>query len=196
MHQSKTKKIVRKNQKKSQIRIIGGSMRGRKISFSDVEGLRPTLDQVRETLFNWLAADIHNAVCLDLYAGSGALGFEAISRGAKSVTMVDASSKVTGNLKNNAQNFGIENMTIINNKAENFLEKNKLLFDLVFLDPPFEKDMLGSILNKVKPHLSENALLYVEQENSGSTIELSDEWRVSKSKQTSRLCYALIGLVE
>jgi len=194
MHQSKSKKIGRKNQKKSQLRIIGGSMRGRKIIFSDGEGLRPTLDQVRETLFNWLSSDIHDAVCLDLYAGSGALGFEAISRGARTVVMVDASLKVTGNLKTNAQNFRIENMTIINNKAEKFLEKNKLLFDLVFLDPPFEKNMLDSILNKVRPHLSENALLYVEQENSGSTIEFGEEWKVINSKQTSRFCYSLLAL--
>jgi len=187
MHQSKSKKI-------NQIRIIGGTMRGRKITFTDGEGLRPTLDQVRETLFNWLVADIHGAVCLDLYAGSGALGFEAISRGAKSVVMVDASSKVTDRLTENLQTLSINNVKIFNRKAEKFLEKNQQLFDLIFLDPPFEKGMLDSILNKIKPYLSENALIYVEQENSNSTIEFSGEWKVIKSKKTNRFCYALITL--
>jgi len=194
MYQSKSNKIKPKDHKKNQVRIIGGSMRGRKINFSDGEGLRPTLDQVRETLFNWLTTDIHDAVCLDLYAGSGAIGFEAISRGAKSVIMVDASSKVTNNLKENSQNLSIENTVIVNQKAENYLENNQLLFDLVFLDPPFEKGMLNSILNKIQSHLSENALIYVEQEKSDSTTEFGDEWEVIKSKKTSRFCYALIAL--
>jgi len=194
MQQSKSKKIKQKSHQKNQIRIIAGSMRGRKITFPDGRGLRPTLDQVRETLFNWLAADIPGSICLDLFAGSGALGFEAISRGASSVIMVDANSKVTDNLKKNVNNLSIENVKIINQKAKKFLEKNQQLFDLVFLDPPFEKGMLDSITTQIKPHLSEKALVYVEQENSNSTIDFSDEWKVIKSKKGSRFCYALIAL--
>jgi 16S rRNA (guanine966-N2)-methyltransferase len=194
MQQPKSAKTKRQSQQKSQIRIIGGSMRGRKINFSAGEGLRPTLDQVRETLFNWLAADIHGATCLDLYAGSGALGIEAISRGAGSVALVDASKRVADNLKKNLGALSIDNARVINQKAEQFLSSNQQSFDLVFLDPPFDKDMLNSILTQIKPHLAEGALVYVEQENAGSTIIFAEEWQVLKSKKTSRFCYSLLAL--
>ena len=95
-------------------------MRGRKIAFSAGEGLRPTLDRVRETLFNWLARDIAGSICLDLFAGSGALGFEAISRGAAHLYMVDSSDKVCNNLNKNASQIGINNITIRNRKALQF----------------------------------------------------------------------------
>ncbi len=170
-------------------------MRGRKINFSDGEGLRPTLDRVRETLFNWLSADIHGATCLDLYAGSGALGIEAISRGAGSVTLVDASKRATDSLKKNLATLSIDNAKVINQKAEQFLSNNQQLFDLVFLDPPFEKDMLNSILTQIKPHLAKGALVYVEQENASSTVKFDEEWRQVKSKKTSRFYYSLITLV-
>jgi len=193
MQQSKSTPTKRKSRQNGQVRIIGGSMRGRKISFSDGKGLRPTLDQVRETLFNWLAADIHGANCLDLYAGSGVLGIEAISRGAGSVTLVDASKQVTDNLRKNLQSLKISNAKVINQKAEQFLSNNEQLFDLVFLDPPFEKDMLSSILTQIKPHLSEHALVYVERENTSSMVSFGEDWQQIKSKKTSRFCYSLIA---
>lgn len=192
MHQSKSSNTKRQSSGSNQVRIIGGSMRGRKINFSSGEGLRPTLDRIRETLFNWLAADIHGAICLDLYAGSGALGLEAISRGAKSVTLVDASSQVADNLKKNLKTLSLNNAKVVNQKAQQFLAGNEQLFDLVFLDPPFEKAMLDSILVQIKPHLSEDALVYVEQENANSTVSFGEQWQVIKSKKTSRFFYSLI----
>ena len=194
MQQSRTSNKNLRSSQKSQVRIIGGSMRGRKISFSAGEGLRPTLDRIRETLFNWLTANIQETDCLDLYAGSGALGIEAISRGAKSVTLVDASKQVTENLKENLKSLSIENAKVINQKAEQFLGSNQQLFDLVFLDPPFDKGMLDLILDQIKPHLSKHALIYVEQENASSTIDFDAQWRIIKSKKTSRFCYSLIKL--
>ena len=194
MQQSRTSNKNLRSSQKSQVRIIGGSMRGRKISFSAGEGLRPTLDRIRETLFNWLTANIQETDCLDLYAGSGALGIEAISRGAKSVTLVDASKQVTENLKKNLKSLSIENAKVINQKAEQFLGSNQQLFDLVFLDPPFDKGMLDLILDQIKPHLSKHALIYVEQENASSTIDFDAQWRIIKSKKTSRFCYSLIKL--
>jgi len=192
MQQSRTVAKNTNKSKKSSVRIIGGSLRGRKINFTEFEGLRPTLDRVRETLFNWLVADIHNAVCLDLYAGSGALGIEAVSRGASSVTLVDANRKVSEKLKDNLKNLSIKNAKVVNQKAEEFLNKNVQKFDLVFLDPPFEKGMLDSILEQIKPHLSEDALVYIEQENADSKVSIGDEWKVIKSKETSRFCYSLL----
>ena len=145
-------------------------------------------------MFNWLSADIQQAYCLDLYAGSGALGIEAISRGAKSVTLVDASKKVTENLKKNLKTLSIDNAKVVNRKAEQFLISNAQLFDLVFLDPPFDKGMLDLILDQIKPHLSKHALIYVEQENADSTVDFGDQWQLIKSKKTSRFCYSLISL--
>ncbi len=176
------------------VKIIAGSLRGRNITFDSGEGLRPTLSQVRETLFNWLSHDINQAHCLDLYAGSGALGFEAASRGASSVVMVDASSAVVHNLQKNIQQFSTSNITTVHNKAEDFLKKNKQLFDIVFLDPPFEKDMLKIILSKLLPHLSENALIYIEQEMPNTINNLNLEWKILKTKKTSRLNYGLISI--
>ncbi len=193
-------KKIRSNKKQSssslvsQVRIIGGAMRGRKISFMSGEGLRPTLDQVRETLFNWLIADINQANCLDLYAGSGAIGFEAASRGAKSVTFVDASKQVTSNLNHNIKELNITNVDVKNQKAEDFLSRNSQRFHIIFLDPPFEKGMLESILLKIKPHLAEDGLVYIEQENSSSTIEIGREWEQLKYKKTSRFIYSLYSL--
>jgi len=194
MQQSKSKPKNANKPKKSSVRIIGGSLKGRKVSFTEFKGLRPTLDRVRETLFNWLVADIHDANCLDLYAGSGALGIEAISRGANSVILVDANRKVSDNLKENLQQLSIKNAKAINKKAEDFLTQNKNKFDLVFLDPPFEKGMLNSILELIKKHLANDALVYIEQENTGSKIVLGEEWNIIKSKETSRFCYSLLSL--
>ena len=194
MQQSKTNRAKQKNPQKSNVRIIGGSMRGRKISFTSGEGLRPTLDRVRETLFNWLAADIHGANCLDLYAGSGAIGFEAISRGANSMVMVDASSQVTDNLKKNLNTLSVDNIKVVNQKAAQFLAVNRQQFDLVFLDPPFGKDLLQDSLTQLIPHLAKHALIYVEQENTNNRLQFGSEWKVLKSKQTSRFCYELLCL--
>lgn len=194
MQQSKSTNTKRQSSGNNQVRIIGGSMRGRKINFSSGEGLRPTLDRIRETLFNWLATEIHGAICLDLYAGSGALGIEAISRGAKSVTLVDASRQVADNLKKNLKSLSVNNAKVVNQQAQQFLTSNEQLFKLVFLDPPFEKGMLDSILNQIKSHLSEDALVYVEQENVNSEVHFGEEWQVLKSKKTSRFYYSLIRL--
>jgi 16S rRNA (guanine966-N2)-methyltransferase len=196
MTKQQTYKKKPENKSISQIRIIGGSHRGRKVSFMSGEGLRPTLAQVRETLFNWLIANISQANCLDLYAGSGAIGFEAISRGAKSVTLVDSSKQVAKQLKQNIQELNITNATVENQKAECFLSNNTLKYDIIFLDPPFEKAMLESIMLQIKPHLKVGGLIYIEQENSSSTLDIGCEWQQLKYKKTSRFIYSLYSLKE
>ena len=193
MQQSKTKASKRSSHDLSHVRIIGGSMRGRKIAFSSGDGLRPTLDRIRETLFNWLTADIAGAVCLDLFAGSGALGFEAASRGAKSVTFVDASKQAVSDLKKNIESLNLTHAQAVNLKASDFISNNQQKYDLVFLDPPFDKEMLPSALESLKSHLHDSALVYVEQELSKQPPTYANHWEVIKSKKTSRFYYQLLA---
>lgn len=194
MQQSKPSRSKSKQSGAGSIRIIGGSMRGRKIAFSSAEGLRPTLDRIRETLFNWLANDIAGASCLDLFAGSGALGFEAISRGADSVVFVEVNSQACTSLKNNIKSLGISNNPVINGQADIFLAESNSKYDLVFLDPPFGKDFLPKTLSALIPHLNEDALVYVEQETTSTPPDYTDHWKILKSKKTSQFYYQLITL--
>lgn len=176
------------------IRIIGGNMRGRKLKFSDSEGLRPTLDRIRETLFNWLARDIYNSHCLDLFAGSGALGFEAASRGAKQVTMVELSAKVTKDLKSNCQLLKAGNIEVVNQPADRFLQMTQQKFDLVFLDPPFGKNLLKETLERLVPNLVPDALIYIEQEHASFPFVPGQKWQQLKFKKTASFSYALYQL--
>jgi 16S rRNA (guanine966-N2)-methyltransferase len=172
----------------NEVRIIGGQWRGRKLRFPDREGLRPTLSRVRETLFNWLAPSIHEARCLDLYAGSGALGFEALSRGAAEVTFVERDRKAAAALKNNAEildaRASVRQMT-----AERFLAGNSEPFDLILFDPPFADtralDLLPVLLDS---HLSADGLLYLE---TGRRATLPLPERVLKSSTAGDCCFAL-----
>lgn len=191
---SKMKKLDRNNhgtKKTGVVRIIGGNMRGRKLHFATVSGLRPTLDRIRETLFNWLARDIVESQCLDLFSGSGALGFEAVSRGAMDVTLVEASAKVSRDLKSNIENLSINNAKVVNMEAARFLSLNKKKFDLVFLDPPFGKGLLGEVFDDLKPHLAPDAIVYVEQEISSGSFEPGADWEQLKYKKTGSFSYAL-----
>jgi len=176
------------------VRIIGGAHRGRKLHFYAVDGLRPTLDRVRETLFNWLQGELSHRHCLDLFAGSGALGFEALSRGARSVTLVEAHTKVANNLKKNVQLLGADNARVVNCTAEQFLKNNDDRFDLVFLDPPFAQKLLQVTLERLEPHLADGALIYIEQPRQQAEANDPTRWQVVKFKQTSQLSFGLYSL--
>ena len=147
------------------LRIIGGSWRSRKLNFVSAPNLRPTPDRVRETLFNWLQSDISNARCLDLFAGSGALGLEALSRGASSVIFVEKHRAAAKQIKQNLALLKSEN-SVENTDAESYLLKADTPFDIIFLDPPFRKDFLPQILDSIIHHqlLNANGLLYLEHE--------------------------------
>ncbi|MDQ7050147.1 MAG: 16S rRNA (guanine(966)-N(2))-methyltransferase RsmD [Enterobacterales bacterium] len=193
----RTKKVSQSPTRgKNQLRIIGGSLRGRKIDFYVTEGLRPTLDRVRETLFNWLMGDIAGASCLDLFAGSGALGYEALSRGAKHVSFVEPNPLVSQQIKTNLNLLSINNAQVYQQTADEFLNNNQQIFDLVFLDPPFAQGLLQPTLKRLcqSPHLAKQALIYIEQEAKAHAIESNDLWRVLKSKHTSRFNYQLVQL--
>lgn len=194
MHQSNSRPNKRKGQSGGGVvRIIGGTMRGRKIRFAGGEGLRPTLDRIRETVFNWLARDIGGRKCLDLFSGSGALGFEAISRGAAEVCFVEKSKSAAKSLQENCQLLKLDNAKIIQADAQSFLSKNRTTFDLVFLDPPFGKDLLQATFDKLLPHLSEEALIYIEQEKSQDEFIPDSSWQQLKYKSTGSFSYGLYG---
>ncbi len=148
------------------LRIIGGKWRSRKLDIIDAQGLRPTPDRVRETLFNWLQPSIDGAVCLDLYAGTGALGFEALSRGADRVVMVDSNAAAVKALHAHASKLDAAGLEIHCADAMQWLEGAEGRFDVVFLDPPFAKGLLGKTLECLLSSrlLLQDTLIYVESD--------------------------------
>lgn len=153
---------------KNTLRIIGGEWRSRKLPFIDAPGLRPTPDRIRETLFNWLQGNIHSANCIDMFAGSGALGFEALSRGAKDVIFIEKNPACVAQLKDNLILLNIE-ATVLQTDALDFLnqlEKPDTAFDIVFLDPPYREGLIEkSLLYLTTENLIDNnSLVYLEHE--------------------------------
>jgi 16S rRNA (guanine966-N2)-methyltransferase len=146
------------------LRIIGGLWRSRIIEFPDVTGLRPTPDRVRETVFNWLGRDLAGLACLDLFAGSGALGFEALSRGAASVVMVEKHPAALRALKENAQKLHAENLTVVRGDALEFARSARSGFDVVFIDPPYGLGLQAAALAAVRGLLTEGGRVYVEND--------------------------------
>ena len=179
------------------VRIIGGVHRGRRLHFSPAQGLRPTADRVRETLFNWLQAIVPNARCLDLFAGSGALGFEAVSRGAASVTMVESQHKVTQLLVKNIRLLDMtDKVELISADSLKWLRREDAVsaFDIVFLDPPFNKGLLEPAIEllETKGWLADRAFIYLEQEVSEEKPLLPRNWRELKCKKAGQVSYRLI----
>jgi len=151
--------------KPNRVRIIAGDWRSRLLKFPDVSGLRPTTDKGRETLFNWLGQYMYDYSCLDLFSGSGALGFEALSRGAAYVVMVEKQQRVFDFLAENAKVLGAgSRLTLIHQDALDFLHTSKQRFDLVFLDPPFGYGLLDRVLPDVVKLIKPGGLVYVESE--------------------------------
>lgn len=147
----------------SRVRIIGGHYRRRLVEFPDREGLRPTPDRVRETLFNWLGQDLPGWACLDLFAGSGALGFEAASRGAARVTMVERHPDACAALERNRGVLAAVAVEVIRGDALNWLAHDRIAWDLIFLDPPFGSGLAESVLPELPGHLAADGRVYVEQ---------------------------------
>jgi len=149
-----------------QIRIIGGQWRGRKLPVPDSPGLRPTTDRVRETLFNWLAPYLVGARCLDCFAGSGALGLEALSRYAANATLLEMERGVAQQLQKNLATLKSSAAKVVNTNTLNFLSQNGEPHDIVFVDPPFRKGLLEETLNLLETRgwLAPQALIYVESE--------------------------------
>jgi len=173
----------------NKVRIIGGDMRSRVISFPDADGLRPTPDRVRETLFNWLGQTLYGRTCLDLFAGSGALGFEAASRGSERVVMVEKNPSVCRSLQDNLKKFVCANVSVHCRDGLEFITRDAQRYDVIFLDPPFGSDYLPGLLERMPQHLNENGVLYVE---SGVAIDAPPPWLVVKSGRAGQVHFQLL----
>lgn len=174
---------------RNQVRIIGGEWKRRLLTFPDQQGLRPTADRVRETLFNWLGQDLAGLSCLDLFAGSGALGFEAASRHARQVVMVDLARPVIAALRNNAEMLGAgSKVEIVAASALAYLQSTSQRFDVIFVDPPFASDLLAQALPLLDRRLQDGGSVYIE---SASMPELPEGWQIKRQGKAGKVFYML-----
>ena len=176
------------------IRLISGQWRGRKLPVHDVDGLRPTTDRVKETLFNWLAAEVRASRCLDVFAGSGSLGFEALSRYASYVMMIEQEPKAARQLQQNLQTLQCTQAQVVCRDALQVLQQPCTEpFELVFLDPPFRKELLSQVIPLLEQQgwLADSALIYLERENEGTPPVIPANWQLLKDKQAGQVCYQL-----
>ena len=172
------------------LRIIGGQWRRRLIHFPDSAGLRPTPDRVRETLFNWLGQDLSGRACLDLFAGSGALGFEAASRGAARVVMVEKDARVLRALKENARRLKMpETVEFVAADALEFAVSCKMPFDVVFADPPYRQGWLARLEPVLNTMLDASGSLYAEAE---FPIQSLGQWRGTRQRQAGQVYFHLL----
>ncbi len=178
----------------NQVRIIGGRHRGRKLRFPDLPGLRPSGDRSRETLFNWLQPWIEGARCLDLFAGSGALGFEAASRGAARVVLVEKAAKAVRQLQENADSLGDVPVEVVQADAPAWLESAPGPFDLVFLDPPFAADLLPKVLETLlRPGLlGAGARIYLETDAGKGLPNLPAGFAWDRRKRMGQVEFGLL----
>lgn len=187
----------------NKLSIIGGDWRSRKISFEEVVGLRPTPVRVRETLFNWLQYEVLASRCLDLYAGSGALSFEAASRGAKSVVQVESNALACRHLKANGLALRATQISIVQMEVFRYLAGDAQAFDIVFIDPPFHQQLAAQTCNYLedKGWLASHAKIYVETESKNAAkqdfqlSELPENWRLLKQKSAGEVMYHLFERV-
>ena len=175
----------------NQVRIIGGQWRSRVVRFPDSPGLRPTPDRVRETLFNWLGQRLDGLECLDLFAGSGALGFEALSRGASRVVMVESGREAVEALKRSAQDLGAQQAVIVSGDALAWLKRGEGRFDLAFVDPPYASALLAQAMQHLPASLKPGARVYCE---SAEPIAGADgPWRTLKQGRAGAAHFALLA---
>ncbi len=185
---------------KGEVRIISGRFRGKKLPVLNAQGLRPTGDRVKEMVFNWLMFDVADSCCLDGFAGSGSLGFEALSRGAKSVQFLELDKTVANQLKKNLQALKIteEQGKVFNQNSLEYLKLPQTTphFDLVFLDPPFHFGLSQQAINLLAENnwLKENALIYVETE-ANIPLTVPQNWQLKKEKTTGQVTARLFQFI-
>ncbi len=182
---------------RNSVRIIGGRWRGRRIAFPDLPGLRPTPDRVRETLFNWLQHSLAGVRCLDLFAGSGALGLEALSRGAQEVVFIDQAAAAARSLQEQLTRLnGVANAKVFSMGAARYLRGAAQPFDIVFMDPPFGQDALAEYVPLLDTGgwVSKGSLVYLENERTAGVPRLPSHWEVLKSKSAGEVGYHLVRL--
>ena len=176
------------NSSKGRLRIIAGEYRGRRIAVPSKPGLRPTPDRVRETLFNWLGQRLDGLACLDLFAGSGALGFEAASRGAARVVMVEHDRALSAHLERTRALVGARRVEIVQGDAFDYLARRGEKFDVVFLDPPFRQNALPAVLERLEPRLARAARIYIE---SAAPCKPGSRWSELKQARAGQVSYQL-----
>ena len=192
--------VTRRNNSKNRgkVRITSGEWKNRNLEVPDIDGLRPTSERVRETLFNWLMPSIHKSVCLDLFAGSGSLGFEALSRGAKHCTFVEKSKLAFSQIKTTRTSLNAVNSVVHNCDAIDFLSSvHNHNFNLVFLDPPFSDDYLISSIESIHEYqlVSRGGYIYIEFNKNNDLFDLPDNWSVIRKKIYGNVCFILIEVV-
>ena len=184
----------KKKSQAGQLRIVAGNWRSRLLQIANVPGLRPTSERIRETLFNWLAVRIHGARCLDLCAGTGALGLEALSRGAGELVFVERSTDAFRTLKSNIALLGAANAAALNVDAQSYLGGSSAKpFDIVFLDPPFTADLHDELCRLLVEQrwLADDARIYIEMDKNQPELLIPPGWQVLKNKTAGNVRYML-----
>ena len=179
--------------KSNEVRIVGGEWRSRRIRFSPRADVRPTPDRVRGTLFNWLGQDLSGLACLDLFAGSGALGFEAASRGAKRVVMVERDRVAHEALVANREALAATQVELVRRDALEFLRGDRAQYDVIFLDPPFSEKYWSRLLPLLPPRLGLGGRVYYE---SDTRAQWPNEWEVHKEGRAGQVMFQLVGRAE
>ncbi|WP_286270674.1 16S rRNA (guanine(966)-N(2))-methyltransferase RsmD [Thalassotalea hakodatensis] len=192
MRPTKQKTTPKKNSLGS-IRIIAGKHRGRKLPVINADGLRPTTDRVKETVFNWLMPYMNDSKCLDCFSGAGSLGFEAISRGATRVDMLELNKHAATQLTKNKALLVADNCHIHHVDSLSFLAQPVTeTFDIIFIDPPFRQQLLPKVIMLLqKGWLAPDALIYVEQELDNTTMTIPEDWQLVKEKIAGQVKYQL-----
>lgn len=178
------------------IRLISGQWRGKKLPVKDKQGLRPTTDRTKETLFNWLMHDIRNANCLDCFSGSGSLGFEALSRYSKYCTFLELDKQVASQLQSNINTLKVDNAKIIQGDSLKYLAQTaQQQYDVVFVDPPFNLGLAQPCIAQleVNGYLADQCLIYIEIENSLTDLQIPDNWALLKEKTSGQVRYQLFS---
>jgi 16S rRNA (guanine966-N2)-methyltransferase len=192
---AKRKGLAGNNLRPGRLRIVAGKWRSRLLPIADQKGLRPTASRVRETLFNWLSMDIHGSHCLDLFAGTGALAFEALSRGAATATMIENSAEAVDLLRSSAGLLDAVDARIDRADALSFLGRpGDKRYDIVFLDPPFADDLVEECCQLLHSNgwLAENAAVYIEQDKSRPLPPLPLGWQVKKDKIAGHVRFVFV----
>lgn len=173
----------------NRVRIIGGAYRRRLLEFPGAEGLRPTPDRVRETLFNWLGQDLPGWTCLDLFAGSGALGFEAASRGAARVVMIERDARAISALEKNRAALQASQVDVVRADALAWLAQTRETYDLIFVDPPFDSGLAAEATGMLASHLKPGGQAYIEQ---GTPVSAPPGFIIHRSGRAGRSHFALL----
>jgi len=200
MRNSKNHHVKTTNKTKSagSIRIIAGKHRGRKLPVLMLDGLRPTTDRVKETVFNWLMPYINQSNCLDCFAGAGSLGFEALSRNAQHITFIELDKHAAKQLKANKQLLTADNIDIFQQSALTYLNcAPSKTFDIVFIDPPFRQGLVTQSITLLQQGwLNKKALIYIEMESENDQLIIPNNWSLLKEKCAGQVSYRLYQLVD